>query len=173
MIPYRFRAPVILAAYLLLTASALGQLQTDRKKQIQAQLSSLTPPETAFDDITFTLSGNNVTLRGFTNLPARAKDSERAVRSLPWVANVVNEIEVTSLTGSDEQIRSAALSILMNLIPRAFPQPWPDIRIKVHYGQVALYGLIEPNEEYRLQAAIRQIEARPFVRSVENHITIR
>ena len=94
------------------------------------------------------------------------------MRSIPWVAEVINEIVVTSVTGSDEQIRSEALSILMNQIPRAFPQPWPNLRIKVHYGQVALYGLIRPNEEYRLRAAIRQIEARPFVNSVENHVRI-
>ena len=172
MISYRSKIVFVLAV-MLFTAAAHGQYQADREKQIKAQLSSITPPQTTFDDITFILVGDNVTLSGFTNLPARAKDSERAVRSLPWVAEVVNDIVVTSVTGSDEQIRVEALSILINQIPRAFPQPWSDLRIKVHYGQVALYGSIASNEAYRLKAAIRQIEAKAFVDSVENHVTIR
>jgi osmotically-inducible protein OsmY len=161
-----------LLAIAFFTATAFGQIQTSREEQIRKQLSSITPPETAFDNITFALDGDDVTLGGFTNRPARSRDSERAVNSIPWVAEVINEIVVTSLTGSDEQIRSEALSILTNLIPRAFPQPWPNLRIKVQYGQVSLHGLIQPNEEYRLKAAIRQIEARPFVHSVENNVTI-
>jgi len=173
MIPYRFKSVYVFCLFILFTTAVPGQVPADREQQIQDQLSSITPPETTFDSITFSLSGNTVILKGFTNLPARAKDSERAVRSLPWVESVVNEIDVTSVTGSDEQIRSAAKSILLNQIPRAFPQPWSRIRIKVNYGQVSLYGLIEPNEEYRLQAAIKQIEARPFVKSVENNITVR
>jgi len=171
MFSNRYKCGLLLVIVFLM-AAAFGQSQTSREHEIVDQLSSITPPETAFDNITFTLDGDNVTLSGFTNRPARARDSERAVRSIPWVAEVINEIVVTSLTGIDEQIRFEALSILMNLIPRAFPQPWPNLRIKVHYGEVSLYGLIRPNEEYRLKSAIRQIEARPFVESVENHVSI-
>lgn len=170
---YRFKSVYAFCLFFFFTAALSAQVPADHEQQIQEQLSSITPPETTFDSIEFSLSGNTVTLKGFTNLPARAKDSERAVLSLSWVESVVNEIEVTSVTGSDEQIRSAAVSILIDQIPRAFPQPWSRIRIKVNYGQVSLYGVIEPNEAYRLQAAIRQIEARPFVKSVENNVTVR
>jgi osmotically-inducible protein OsmY len=141
-------------------------------KQVQERLSSITPKETAFDHITFTLSGVNVTLQGFTNLPARAKDSERAVQALSWVGEVVNEIEVTSLVGTDEDIRLEALSILIDQVPRAFPQPWSRIRIRVQYGNVTLYGSVESNEEFRLETAIAQIQARPHVKSVENHVEV-
>jgi hypothetical protein len=54
-----------------------AELRLERKSS-KERLSSITPPETVFDDITFSLSGEIVTLGRFTNLPARAKDSERA-----------------------------------------------------------------------------------------------
>jgi hypothetical protein len=121
--------PFVLAVCCVALGPALGQTQSDLEQQIREQLSSVTPPETVFDNITFSLSGSEVTLNGFTTLPARAKDSERAVRSLPWVETVSNEIVVTSVTGSDEQIRAEAVSILINQIPRAFPQPWPRLEL--------------------------------------------
>ena len=172
MTKYRNHIVFLVVVAGFLTPVSGGQDQGERMKEVQARLSSITPPETAFDSITFTLTGSDVTLQGFTNRPARAKDSERAVRSLSWVGEVVNEIEVTSLVGTDSDIRLEALSILVGLVPRAFPQPWPRIRIKVHYGDVALYGSAQSNEEFRLKAAIAQIQALPHVRSIANHVTV-
>lgn len=157
---------------LLLPRIVTGQDEADRTNQVREQLSSITPPETPFDYIAFSLSGHHVTLLGFTVRPARAKDSERAVASLKWVEEVTNKIEVLPGTTTDRQIRLEALTILQNQIPRAFPKSWSNIRIKVSRGDVALYGSVRPNEKFRLETSLVQIKARPFVRSVENHVKV-
>jgi osmotically-inducible protein OsmY len=167
----RYLVVIGLALVLCLTA-VMSQDEVERARQVREQLSSISPPETPFDYIAFTLSGQNVTLSGFTVRPARAKDSVRAVTSLKWVEEVFDEIEVLPTTSTDRQIRLDALTILQNQIPRAFPRSWSNIRIKVNRGEVGLYGSIRPNEKFRLETSMVQIQARSFVKSVESFISV-
>jgi len=156
----------------LVPVLAAGQDEAERIRQVREQLKSIAPPETPFDYITFILEGQNVTLNGFTVRPARAKDSGRAVESVKWVEEVINEIEVLPTTSTDRQIRLGALTILQNQIPRAFPKNWSNIRIKVNRGDVSLYGSIRPNEKFRLETSVVQIQARSFVKSVESFVAV-
>src|SRR5271163_279056 len=60
-----------------------------------------------FDWLTFGIHGNNIILNGYASRPTLKSDVERAVKGIPGVAGVDNNIEVLPLSPNDDRIRAA------------------------------------------------------------------
>src|SRR3984885_13895941 len=126
----RTTAPfAIAAAFLVLTVSApvgLAQAPTPSPtwsqedtlrivKDIQKKLGGLTN-YSVFDWITFGIQGKTITLKGYASRPVLKDDAERAVKGIPGISSVVNQIEVLPYSNMDDRIRAAVYN-------RIFTQP--------------------------------------------------
>jgi hyperosmotically inducible protein len=96
-----------------------------------------------FDAIGYTVNNGTVTLNGYVVRPLTKRDAEAAIRDIPGVTNVVNNIEVLPLSPNDERIRERTLRTLSNQggsLYRYFLGANPSIRIIVKNGHVTLEG---------------------------------
>jgi len=62
---------------------------------------------TVFDWITFGEQGKTVFLKGYASRPSLKADAERAVKDIPGVERVENQIEVLPISPNDDRIRAA------------------------------------------------------------------
>jgi osmotically-inducible protein OsmY len=75
-------------------------------KEIQKRLGSLTNYG-VFDWLTFGDHGKTVVLRGFASRPSLKSDAENAVKGIPGVEKVENQIEVLPNSPNDDRVRAA------------------------------------------------------------------
>jgi hyperosmotically inducible protein len=102
-----------------------------------------------FDDLTFQLDGTVVTLRGACPPEPPwdiSSDAERAVKQVPGVTKVINEIKVLPLSPMDWQIRRAEARAIYGdptIGMRYGHQALPTIHIIVENGHVTLDGVVD------------------------------
>jgi hyperosmotically inducible protein len=117
-------------------------------RQIRHNLVML-PYYTIFDDIAFQLNGSVVTLEGACppEPPWDIKsDAENAVKRVPGVTKVINEIKVLPLSEMDWQIRRAEQRAIYGdpqIGMRYGYQAVPSIHIIVDNGHVTLEGVVD------------------------------
>jgi len=75
-------------------------------KRVRHELVML-PYYGVFDNLAYNINGNTVTLYGQVVRPSTRSDAERAVKRLPGVARVVNNIHVLPLSSFDDSVRTA------------------------------------------------------------------
>jgi hyperosmotically inducible periplasmic protein len=157
--------PTIAAAAGLIAAMLLPS-------KTMADKSSLTPLEdrvrhelvtlpfyTVFDNLTFQVDGDEVTLSGQVTRPTLKSDAEHVVAHIEGIAKVRNEIEVLPLSSFDDRIRLAVylaiygddrvfggfsrwpMDISSPMLQYAI-QPVAPIRIIVKNGNLTLHGLV-------------------------------
>jgi hyperosmotically inducible protein len=114
----RFSLILILAALFLIpsTGSAAfaqnapatwSQPDTTRiVKEVQKALSGL-PDYGVFDDLHFVIKGKTLILRGYASRPSLKSSAENAVKKIPGIESVDNEIEVLPNSPNDDRIRAA------------------------------------------------------------------
>ena len=56
--------------------------------------------------VTFALAKSTVILRGFASRPSLKESAEKVVKQLKGVEEVINQIEVLPLSGSDDELRA-------------------------------------------------------------------
>jgi hyperosmotically inducible protein len=95
-----------------------------------------------FDVISFTQSGGDVILTGWTVRDTNRSDAYRAVRDIEGVETVINNIEVLPLGSFDMQIRAAARVALQRQLGRYFWGSGSDIKIVVKNGRIILVGTV-------------------------------
>lgn len=144
-----------------------------------------------FDWITFGIRGNNIILNGYASRPVLKSDAERAVKSIPGVAGVENNIEVLPPSPMDDRIRAAVYNQLYtNAVLRKYnanqgsarrammpglnvggitqnpPLGFHAIHIIVKNGNVMLFGVVNSQTD----ADIANIQANTVsgVFSVDN-----
>ena len=85
----------LVAPGLILAAdqTAMEKERAEHRKQVAEAINSMGRLMTAFDYLTFNLSGPVVVMDGFTTKPVIKKDAETAIRKIEWVTHVVNKIE--------------------------------------------------------------------------------
>jgi hyperosmotically inducible protein len=83
--------------------------------EVQKKLGGLTN-YSVFDWITFAIQGKTVILKGYASRPVLKEDAARAVKGIPGIESVVNQIEVLPLSPNDDRIRAAVYN-------RIFTQP--------------------------------------------------
>ena len=151
-------------ATILLFASALGlaggqkqhndaftagpQDESDLARKVRHELLML-PYYSIFTDLAFQLNGSVVTLEGAC--PPEPpydikKDAENAVKRIPGVAQVVNNIKELPLSELDWQIRRAEAKAIYGdaqIGTRYGYQALPSIHIIVDNGHVTLEGVVD------------------------------
>ncbi len=98
-----------------------------------------------FDDLGFTVNGGTITLLGEVTRPTLKDDAAYAVKKIPGVTQVVNNIEVLPLSPNDDSIRMAAYRAIYgdsNLSTRYGFQAMPPIHIIVKNGNIRLEGAV-------------------------------
>ncbi|MCA1616190.1 MAG: BON domain-containing protein [Acidobacteria bacterium] len=173
---YRFSA---LAGALLLTASfavaapeqGVGLAQQRITKSVRKALVTL-PFYGVFDNLTYRVDGDTVTLYGHVVRPSTREDAERRVSKLDGVARVVNQIEVLPLSSFDDSIRARAYRTVFGTagLYRYAMGANPSLHIVVNRGQLTLEGVVGSEADSRFAyIAARQV---PGVFSVTNNLRV-
>ena len=96
-----------------------------------------------FDYISWQVNGSTVTLNGRTATLGTKSEAARAVKDIPGVTQVVNNIEELPPSPFDDQIRREALRQVENHGPaQYFGWPNPDVHIIVENGRITLEGYV-------------------------------
>jgi hyperosmotically inducible periplasmic protein len=155
----RLQAGMILGATLL--AAQMGFAGTEAgagriEKEVRRQLVTL-PFYSLFDNFSYKVEGDTVTLMGKVSRPTLKSDAERAVKRIEGVEKISNQIDVLPLSAHDDQLRMDLYysiyghSVLQNLAVRSVP----PVHIIVENGHVTLEGVVSNEMEKniaRLQA---------------------
>jgi hyperosmotically inducible protein len=130
------------------------------------------PYYNVFDNLSFRVDGNTVTLFGEVTRPTLKSDAEHVVKRLEGVDRVVNHIEVLPLSPFDNRIRFATYRAIYGFEPlqRYGLGTQPSIRIIVKNGHVTLEGVVN-NQSDRNIAALRA-NGVPGVFSVTNRLQV-
>ncbi len=126
-----------------------------------------------FDQIGFKLEGSTLVLTGKVAQARNRKDAEIAVRDIPGVNKVVNNIEILPLSPYDDTIRRNTLRTFYrdgSSLSRYVQEPRPSIRIIVENGNITLEGYVA----YKSDSDFANMLARSVsgVFSVTNHLIV-
>jgi osmotically-inducible protein OsmY len=162
--------------------------------EVQKKLGNLTDYD-VFDWITFGIQGRTVILRGYASRSILKSDAQSAVKSIPGIERVDNEIQVLPNSPNDDRIRAQVynriytaptlsrynadagpifrgLSIarMAGGITVDPPLGYHAIHIIVNNGHVTLYGVVDSSSD----AAIANMQANsaPGAFSVDNDLVV-
>jgi hyperosmotically inducible periplasmic protein len=167
-------------------------------KEVQKKLAGLTN-FSVFDWITFGFHGKTVVLKGYASRPVLKSDAANAVKRIPGVESVDNQIEVLPNSPNDDRIRAAVYNrIYTQPVLRKYnanqgtvgqatgpgpsiarqaggitndpPIGFHAIHIIVKNGNVTLYGVV--NNESDSAIAGMQANSAPGAFSVDNDLIV-
>ena len=98
-------------------------------QEVQKRIGSL-PDYAVFDWITFGIRGRTLVLKGYASRPIVKEDAGNAVKGIPGIASVDNQIQVLPLSPLDDRVRAEVYN-------RIYTQPGLDI---YNAGQGRLHG---------------------------------
>jgi hyperosmotically inducible periplasmic protein len=125
-----------------------------------------------FDNLSYRVDGNVVTLMGQVTRPTLKSDAENVVKKIEGVERVVNNIEVLPLSAVDDRIRMAEYHAIYSQpsLNRYALSAVPPIHIIVSNGKVTLEGVVA-NEGDKNIAGI-QANTVPGVFAVTNNLRV-
>jgi hyperosmotically inducible protein len=125
-----------------------------------------------FDDISFRVDGNTVTLFGEVTKPVLKSDAESVVKRVEGVTRVENQIEVLPLSSFDDGIRSRTARAIYGYpaLRRYAMGAQPSIHIIVKNGNVTLVGFVSTDMDKQL--AFTRANSVPGVFAVNNQLQI-
>jgi hyperosmotically inducible protein len=187
------KLPTLLAIVLLSAAFGLADELTNPKqphndvftagpanesplaRQIRHNLLML-PYYSIFDDLTFQLDGSVVTLQGVCPPEPPwdiTRDAEDAVKKVPGVTKVIDQIKLLPLSPMDWTIRRAEQQAIYGnpqIAMRYGYQALPSIHIIVENGHVTLDGVVDNQfDDTLIRTRANQV---PDVFSVDDHLVI-
>jgi hyperosmotically inducible protein len=128
-------------------AQAVERIQREVRHEIL-----MLPYYNVFDNITYTVSGYDVTLTGQVTQPVLKRDAENVVKRIEGVEKVVNQIEVLPASPMDDGLRLRLYRVIYGfpgLEKYALPVIKP-IRIIVKNGHVTLEGVVDSESDKNL-----------------------
>jgi hyperosmotically inducible protein len=125
----------------LLDAGRSSEPNPQTWEKIRHELAMM-PYITEFDFISFTLSGSEVILTGWTVRQTNRDYAYNVVKDVQGVETVVNNIEILPLGRFDMDIRAGARAALQRHLSRYFWGSGSDIKIVVKNGQIILLGTV-------------------------------
>jgi hypothetical protein len=146
---------IAIAAILMVSISAASaQVKSgfDRmalEKKIRKEINMM-PYYDVFDLIEFRLSDSGeVTLSGLVNEGTTRKGAANRIKRLPGVTNVVNNVELSSLSNFDAQIRRQTLYALASAgrLGSYLQGGNPSMRILVDDGKITLAGYVSTKQD--------------------------
>jgi hyperosmotically inducible periplasmic protein len=168
-------------------------------QQVQKKLAGLTN-YSVFDWLTFGIHGKTIVLKGYASRPILKSDAANALKGIPGIESVDNQIEVLPLSPNDDRIRAAvynriytqptlrkynanqgSLAQAMGPGGRGFgmmaggitndpPIGFHAIHIIVKNGNVTLYGVV--NNETDKAIAGMQANSAPGAFSIDNDLIV-
>ncbi|MCU1341969.1 MAG: transport-associated protein [Candidatus Acidoferrum typicum] len=141
------------------------------KKEVRHELLTL-PWYSVFDNLAYSVNGNEVTLLGQVVQPTLKSDAENAVKHIEGVEKVNNQIEVLPTSPMDDQIRRAEYRAIysQDLLSRYGVGNLQSIHIIVKNGHVTLEGFVDSQQDK--DAATLYAKSVPNVFSVDNHLIV-
>jgi hyperosmotically inducible protein len=163
-------AAALVAAAALVPAAPNGTLSPLENK-VRHELVML-PYLNVFDDISFRVDGNTVTLFGEVTQPILKSDAGNVVKRVEGVARVENQIEVLPLSSFDDGIRLRTARAIYGYAPlqRYGMGAQPSIHIIVKNGNVTLAGFVSTDMDKQL--AYMRASAVPGAFAVVNQLQI-
>ena len=140
-------------------------------KEVRHELIML-PYYSIFDDLEFSVNGNNVTLLGSVVNPVLKKDAENVVKRVEGVSSVNNQIKVLPPSPMDDGIRRQVARAISNQdgLYRYFMGAVGSIHIIVDNGRVTLKGVVDnQSDENMAKMAANQV---PGVFSVTDNLQV-
>ncbi|PWT94378.1 MAG: transport-associated protein [Blastocatellia bacterium] len=125
-----------------------------------------------FDNLAFSINGSSVTLYGQVVRPTTRSDAEHAVKRIPGITRVVNNIRVLPLSRIDDSIRNQTYRSIARTggLYRYLQGTNPSIHIVVDRGHVTLEGIVSGRGDRTLAyVAANQV---PGVFSVTNNLRV-
>ena len=164
--------PVLVLLVVMSPALVHAQVNPRIVREIRHELVTL-PYYGVFDWLQFEPQGDTVILRGQVVRPSTKSDAESRVKDIEGVAKVVNEIEVLSVSPSDDRLRLALYRTIYGQNSPLFryaTQAVPSIHIIVNRGHATLKGVVANKGD----ANIAYMRARgvPGLFSVKSELTI-
>ena len=170
-----FAAPIFISAVLPTAAPRDNKSQQGERqnliKEVRHQL-LLLPYYSVFDNLAYRVDGDTVTLEGQVVRPTLKSDAEAAVKSIPGIGAVVNNIEVLPVSPMDDEIRRAVYRAIYSepSLSKYGYSAVAGLHIIVKNGNVTLVGIVD-NEADRNLANIRA-NSVPNVFGVKNELTV-
>lgn len=140
-------------------------------KEVRHELVML-PYYGVFDNLTYRVDGNKVTLSGQVTRPTLKTDAERSVKQIEGVESIDNQIEVLPLSPNDDRLRRALYRAIYSQpgLDRYALMAVPSIHIIVANGNVKLEGVVATESDRTL--ANMNARGVPDVFSVTNNLMI-
>lgn len=158
----------------LLASPALPATKAPKtlEEQVRHELAML-PYYGVFDELSFEVRGDKVTLMGEVTRPVLRSDAENVVKLVPGVASVDNEIRVLPLSTFDDRIRWGELRAIYgnSVLFRYGLGAIPSIRIIVSNGHVTLEGIVDRQTDKNIAGILAN--GVPGVFSVTNNLDVR
>jgi hyperosmotically inducible protein len=153
------------------SSGAAGNSEAVLADQVRHQLVML-PWYSVFDNLQYTVQGNEVVLSGEVVRPVLRDDAASAVKRIKGVEDVDDQIEVLPLSPFDNQIRFAELREIYSFpaLQRYGLGAIPSIHIIVKNGNVTLEGVVD-NQTDKDLAGLRA-NGVPNVFSVTNNLRV-
>ena len=171
-----WRGPIAFAfgMFMIFSASeyALAQTPAPLEEKVRHELLKL-PYYGVFDNLTFSVDGEAVTLSGQAHNYIVRRDAVSAIKHLPGVSAVNDQIEVLPLSQFDDDIRLRLFRSLYRdsaLNRYRLIRVQPPIRILVNNGNVTLKGVVDSEMDRNVIYA-RAMEVRS-VFSVTNDLQV-
>jgi hyperosmotically inducible protein len=192
-------APIAVAQTTAAPASTWSQDDSLRViKEVQNRLGKLNSYG-VFDWITFGIQGKTIVLKGYASRPVLKDDASRALKGIPGVENVINQIDILPNSPADDSVRAAVYNRIYtqpglrkynanagNLaratgpggrimrmaggITNDPPIGYHAIHIIVKNGNVILYGVVLNQGDFAI--AGMQANSAPGAFSVDNDLVV-
>ncbi|MGH9732503.1 MAG: BON domain-containing protein [Candidatus Acidiferrales bacterium] len=140
-------------------------------KEVHHRLAML-PWYGVFDNLEYTINGNDVTLSGQVVRPSTKRDALASIKHIEGVGNVVDNITVLPPSGFDNQIRRAEYRAIFSEAQLSGYSMGvnPSIHIIVNNGHVTLVGYVDNETDVHL--ATLRANSVPNVFSVTNNLQV-
>jgi hyperosmotically inducible periplasmic protein len=167
--PWPLLATMVAAAALV--PAAPNPTLTPLESKVRHQLVML-PYLNVFDDVSFRIDGNTVTLFGDVTRPSLKNDAGNVVKHVEGVTRVENQIEVLPLSPFDDGIRLRAARAIYGYpaLQRYAAGAQRSIHIIVKNGNVTLTGFVSSDMDKQL--AFMRANGVPGVFAVNNHLQV-
>ncbi|HSE21331.1 MAG TPA: BON domain-containing protein [Pyrinomonadaceae bacterium] len=145
---------VVAALFVAMPASVLADPSTPNPQlaqQVRHELVML-PYYGVFDNLAYSINGGTVTLYGQVVRASTRSDAEKAIKRLPGVTGVKNNIKVLPLSGFDNNIRGAVYRSIARMggLYRYLQGGNPSLHIVVDSGHVTLEGMVSSSSDKNL-----------------------
>lgn len=151
-----FRSLIVLSS-VLITLFAIGANAQSTKRSLSGRALEQKvykeiiklPYYGVFDFINFQVNGSTVTLDGKVASLGTKSDAANAVKKIPGVTSVVNNIDNLPPSPFDDRIRRAALrEFRRGSLSHYLWENRPDVRIIVENGRITLEGYVANTGDY-------------------------